>query len=58
MDSVLSKVTPRILILLKRETGVPATLMVEMGERVLDRCVCRITNNMTSILSGLRARPL
>ena len=32
MDSVLSKVTPRILILLEKETGVPATLMMEMDE--------------------------
>ena len=50
---MLSKVTPRILILLERETGVPATLMMEMGEGVLAGCV--VPSDMTSVLSGLRA---
>ena len=45
-----------MLMLLERETRVPATLMVEMGARVLARCV--VPSNMISFLSGLRARPL
>ena len=53
---MLSKVTPSILILLERETGMPAMLMVEMGERVLARCL--VPSNMTSVLSELRERPL
>ena len=54
-DSVLSKVTPRILIWLERETGVPATLMLEVG-RVLSHWA--VPNNIMSVLSRLRARPL
>ena len=55
-DKVLSRVTPKILILPERGTGVPAKFMVEIGVKVFARCV--VPSKMTSALTGLRARSL